>query len=83
MSGRYRSIGERLRQAKSPEARQATVSSWSAAWQREQEDILRQLDAAIDVMDRSELRSAAGQLHEVTSKRFVGLQTVLRKLTGQ
>jgi hypothetical protein len=78
---RHRSIGERLRSAKSPAAKQATVDAWVSDWRRDQEDAVRQLDAAIDMMDRVALRSAAGQLYEITTKRFDGLATVVRKLT--
>lgn len=81
---RYRSIGERMRSALQRGARPAAltevVTDWSTAWRKEQEEIVADLDAAIDAMDRTALRSAAGQLHEITAKRFDGLAGVFRRL---
>lgn len=78
---KHRSISQRLKSAKSPEAVRATVSDWARDWQRDQEDIVRQFEIAVRDMDYDDLCSATGQLKEVTRKRFEALQNVLRRLT--
>lgn len=82
-----RSIGERLKSARSPEAISATVTDWAADWRRDQMDIVRQLEQAIGddpaAMDWDDLCSATGQLKSVTEKRFDGLAGVIRRLTDK
>jgi hypothetical protein len=63
-----------------PEALAEVVADWSASWRREQEGVSRLLDDAIARMDRDALRSAAGQLYEINSRKFDGLDGVLRRL---
>ena len=82
-----RSIGERLKAARSPEARLETVTDWVADWRRDQMDIVRQLEQAIGddpaAMDWDDLSSATGQLRSVTERRFEGLAGLVRRLTEQ
>lgn len=77
-----RSIGERLQKARSPEVIAEIVTDWSADWRRDQMDIVRQLETAIQTMDYDALCSATGQLKSVTEKRFDGLAGVVRRLTS-
>ena len=81
---RDKSIGQRLRSATQrgarPDAVDDVVADWSAAWRREQEEIIAELDDAIQRMDHRALVSCAGQLHGVTGRRFTGLDSVLRRL---
>lgn len=79
-STKYRSIGQRLQRARSDATRQEIITDWARAWQREQEDIVAQMDYAIGIGDLDAIRSAAGQLNEVTRKRFDGLKAVIRSL---
>ena len=78
-----RSISERLRRAKTPEAMFVTITDWSADWRADQEDIVAQHEEAIQTMDYDALCSATGQLKAVTEKRFTGLAGVIRRLTDQ
>lgn len=78
-----RSIGERLKSARSPDAKRKAVTDWSRDWQRDQEDIVRQLETALRTNDYDAMCSATGQLKAVTEKRFTGLAGVLRRLTDQ
>lgn len=82
---KHRSIGQRLKSARSPEALHATLADWAADWRRDQMDILRQLELAIgddpEAIDYDALCSATGQLRSVTEKRFEGLVGVIRRLT--
>lgn len=75
-----RAIGERLRRAKSPEARRHLVLSWAENWQRDLADILDTLNAGITGDDRELLTSAAGQLRSSTEKGFAGLERILETL---
>lgn len=78
-----RSIGERLKSARSSEAIRETVTDWAADWRRDQMDIVRQFERAVQAMDYDALCSATGQLKSVTEKRFEGLAGIVRRLTSQ
>lgn len=80
---KHRSIGERLRKARSPEARRQLLTDWAANWRADQMDIVRQLEDAIRAADHDALCSATGQLKAVTEKRFEGLTNLLRKLSSE
>lgn len=82
MSAGQRSIGQRLRKAKSAEVKAEVVREWSLAWQAEQEVVVAQLDRARREGDWQAVASAAGQLHEISSKRFAALPGVLHHLLG-
>lgn len=77
----HRSISQRLKRAKSLEAKQATAMEWSLHWFDEQMQLIEQLERAIRTRSHDDLCIATGQLRAVTKKRFDALNNVLGLLS--
>ena len=77
----HRSISQRLKKAKSIEVRREILRDWSAAWQREQMELIGQLEQAIKHDDYDALCIATGQLKAVSQKKFEALPRVIETLT--
>lgn len=75
--GTHRSIGERLKRARSPEAKRAVASAWGSNWHDEQDAIVHDLALAINANDWEQAKFLHRQLKAVTDKRFGVLQSVL------
>lgn len=80
-SDKHRSIGERIKRAKSPEARAATLDAWVRNWEEDQMAVLEMIEEGVRTMDPDLLQPGAGQLRALTLKRMQGLRNVLRLLT--
>lgn len=78
---KHKSIGGRLRSAKTRPRRREILTEWRHNWYDDQMDIVAQLERAIGRMDYDALCIATGQLRAVTEKRFLGLDSVIRRLT--
>lgn len=63
--------------------RLALLRDWSQGWRRDQEDIVRQFERALQTMDYGALCSATGQLKAVTDKLFSGLDSVIKHITTE
>lgn len=74
---KHRSIGERLRRAKTPEARQETLQAWVKNWEQDQQEIVSQFENGVSQRDWDALASATGQLKAVTQKRMIALRGVI------
>lgn len=73
----HKSIGIKVRSAKTQEGRIALSKAWLSGWQDEQTKLLARLDLAIEIWDYDDLCVVAGQLRELTKKRFDGLYSIL------
>lgn len=82
-SDKHRSIGERLRRAKTPEALAATLAAWVDNWERDQIAVLEMIEEGVRTMDPDLLQPGAGQLRALTAKRMQALRNVLALLSGQ
>lgn len=82
-SDKHRSIGERLRRAKSPEARAETLAAWVDNWEQDQIAVVELIEEGVRTMDPDLLQPGAGQLRALTTKRMQALRNVLALLSGQ
>jgi hypothetical protein len=69
-----------MRSAKSLDVKNEIAVDWAKNWQRDVDDIIRQLEGALVSRDHGRLCSAVGQLKEMSRKRFMGLDTVIKHL---
>lgn len=76
----HRSISQRLKKAKSQEAKSATVIEWAGAWQSEQSYLIDRIGKAIARDDFDDLSIALGELRAMSDKKFVALPKVLAAL---
>jgi hypothetical protein len=74
------SISQKLKKAKSIEAKKATVEEWSRSWQEDHANLVRMLERAIQTNDYDLACSATRQLKAVGHKRFDALPRVLNHL---
>ena len=78
----HRSVSQRLKRAKSREAKQLTAINWATDWQQEQFELVALLEKAIKQSDHDKLCVATRQLKAVTNKRFEALLNVLSLLSA-
>lgn len=76
----HRSISQRLKRAKSRDARQATLQKWTQAWQQEQSALIWRIGKAIADDDFDAACIAVGELKSVSVKKFEALPKVLEVL---
>lgn len=74
------SISQRMKRAKSTDAKRQTALKWAANWQEDQDEIVRGLERAVRNQDHGMLISYIGQLRAVNEKRFTALPGVLNAL---
>jgi phenylalanine-4-hydroxylase len=77
------SIGERMRKAKSLQTRHEIATDWSANWQAEHDDLVRQIEKALQFRDVAKAGQFLGQLKAVGEKRFPALQRVIDALSDE
>lgn len=81
MKKRHLSIGQKLKRAKTVEAKRATAIEWSQGWQEEHERLVQMLERSIQTNDYDLVCRATGQLKAVGKKRFDALPRVIQNLT--
>ena len=75
----HRSIGERLKIARSPETKRIILSEWVDGWEREQAQLTLNFSLGAEICDYDAVMIAVGQLRAVTQKRFEALYGILRR----
>jgi hypothetical protein len=75
-----KTITERIRRAKTNDARTELISQWLDDWKDEQTKLCERLSLAIDIHDFDEACIVNGQLRAVTDKKFVALYNMLHVL---
>ncbi|MBX0320340.1 hypothetical protein [Shouchella clausii] len=81
MKKRNFSIGQKLKRAKTAEAKKVTAIEWVQNWQQEHEKLVQMLERSIQTNDYDLVCRATGQLKAVGKKRFDALPRVLEQLT--
>jgi hypothetical protein len=74
---KQRSITQRLKRAKSTEAKTEVALAWAAEWQREQFALIRLIEQGISRDDYDLLCRTTGQLKEMSRKRLPALCRVI------
>ena len=77
---KHLSISERLRKAKSIEAKRETLLDWRSNWLSEQLKIIKNIEHAINHDDYDTLCKSCWQLRTITNKRFNGLLNIINNL---
>jgi hypothetical protein len=77
MSGKHRSIGERLDRAHSPEARRETLSAWIDNWEGDHRMTLDELRQAIQSGNPHGIASGIASMRAIADKRFGALRRIL------
>lgn len=80
---KHKSIGDRLRRAKSADVKAEVARDWATNWQREHDDLVAQLERAVSSMDYDALCSITGQIKAVGIKRHGALPRVMAALQEQ
>lgn len=83
MSQQQRSISQRLKKAKSPEAKLATVMEWSQSWTDEHNALIKRLEQALSNDDYDTNCIALGELKAASTKKLNALPNVLITLLNQ
>ena len=83
MGQTHKSVGERLRKAKSLEARREVGLEWAASWAEEHERALSAVERAVRMGDLANARLSVARLREHTDKRLAALPNVVEKLTDE
>ena len=83
MSQQQRSISQRLKKAKSPESKLATVIEWSQSWESEHNALIKRLEQALSNDNYDANCIALGELKAASSKKFNALPNVLKVLLNQ
>lgn len=76
-----KSIGIKLDNAKSSQAKQKVLSDWVKNWKEDQENVIARLRKAAQTDNHSEVMHMISQLEGMTTKRFAALNNVLYKLS--
>lgn len=76
----HRSINQRLKRAKSPEAKAEAIAEWLSGWRREQNQLITALERAVSQDDYDNTCIALGQLKAVLDKKMVALPGVFAEL---
>ncbi|MEY3787972.1 MAG: hypothetical protein RIQ94_372 [Pseudomonadota bacterium] len=76
----HRSISQRLKRAKSPEAKHLTLDEWAKSWELEQMQVIASLGVAIKDGDFDRECILCGELKALSIKKFEALPKVLNTL---
>ena len=80
---KHRSIGERLRKAKTLAARVETATDWALNWQEDHDATLLNLEMAVSRRDWDAAARSTGQLKAMAEKRFPALHKVIDALSDE
>lgn len=76
----HRSISQRLKRAKSPEAKRLTLMEWAQSWESEQMHVISKLGNAIKEGDFDQECILCGELKALSIKKFEALPKILNVL---
>lgn len=75
--GKHRSIGERLKRAKSPEVKQKVLRDWVKNWEDDHRMTMDDLREAIQTGDPHGIASGIASMRAIADKRFLALRRIL------
>lgn len=75
-----KSVGDRLRSAKTLSAREEIARDWMTQWQAEQMTLIRGMEKNLQRSDIPMTGKTLGQLKVMSEKRFQGLASVIKRL---
>jgi hypothetical protein len=78
-----RSISAKLKHSKSAEESNLIIAVWHQAWHEEQIRYIRRLEYAIANDSYDDLCIATGRLKSLTTRKFRGLETILKHYQHQ
>lgn len=76
-----RSIGERIKRARSPAAQRQTAQDWAANWRRDHNETLARIEQALQRGNIDEAGQYLGQLKSLNAKAMGALPRVIDRLT--
>ena len=77
---KHRSIGERIRRAKSLDSRREAALDWAANWRADHIDTLMQLERALGERNLAAAGQCLGQLKALDDKAMTALPRVIEAL---
>lgn len=80
MKRKRRSVGDRMRSAKSPELRLDIAHAWADEWHTEYVDLVDELKYAIDSRDMDKLRMTLAALRTLTEQKHIALHRIFNVL---
>ena len=77
----HKSIGPRLKKAKTYETQSEVLADWVENWKTDQLETIRKLKWAVVRNDKEKAMQIIGQLEGLSDKRFGALENVLKTLS--
>lgn len=77
-----KSVGQRLKQAKSYQKQEEVLLDWAENWKNDQEDTIYKLRQAAWDDDHGEIMHMIDQLIGMTEKRFTALNNVVKTVSN-